>query len=160
MSTTLASTWFISAPANPTKEETIQKLRDRLTKHEYADIFPISIPEFKVGTLDSLVVLSDELIKTDQVVEAATLKISESLKSILADDELWKQSLLVSDKFIQPYLETFSWNTMKYRSDKTLKELIDSISQEVMSIDAVIKNKMGAYGTTKQALVAMQRKQT
>jgi hypothetical protein len=46
--TSVAQNWFISAPANPTKKDTIDKLKDRMTKHESADIYPFSIPDFKV----------------------------------------------------------------------------------------------------------------
>jgi hypothetical protein len=44
----IPSVWFISAPANPTKKDTIDKLRDRMNKQESADIFPFTIPDFKV----------------------------------------------------------------------------------------------------------------
>jgi V-type H+-transporting ATPase subunit C len=74
------SVWMISAPSNPTKQETIQKLSDRLVKPELASIYPFGIQEFKVGTLDSLIVLSDELAKTDLQIETTVVKISDSLR--------------------------------------------------------------------------------
>jgi V-type H+-transporting ATPase subunit C len=47
---------------------------------------------------------------------------------------------------------------MKYRSDKTLKELVDSIQNEVTSIDTLMKNKLQQYGVTKSNLLGLQRK--
>jgi V-type H+-transporting ATPase subunit C len=93
-----SSQWFISAPADRTKQETIEKLSTAFKKNEYAEIFPFVIPDFKVGTLNSLMVLSDELVKADNTLEAIVLKISETLKSLLKNDvEQWKQYLLVAD---------------------------------------------------------------
>ena len=88
---------MISAPSNPTKPETIQKLQDRLVKPDLACIFPFGIQEFKVGTLDSLIVLSDELAKVDLQIETTVVKISDSLRVLLKDDEELKHCLLVGD---------------------------------------------------------------
>ena len=89
--------WFISSPGK-SNQETIPNLQDRLMKHEYADIFPFTIPEFKVGTLDSLMLLSDELSKMDLNIETAVTKIADALKGLLNNDvESWKEALLVGD---------------------------------------------------------------
>lgn len=140
---------MISAPANPTKAETVQLLSDRLCKHDHATLFPFVIPDFKVGTLDSLIVLSDELQKTDGVIEGMVVKISDSLKGLLGGDmAAWKQALVVGDstyyfaknlETVGAYLEAFAWNTMKYRSDKTLKELVDNIVQVSILVRTIRK---------------------
>ena len=93
-----ASTWFISAPANPTKEDAIQKLRDRISSSRTADIatiFPFTLPEFKVGSLDSLMLVSDELAKADILVETIVVRIADTLK-LLVDS--WSSMLLVHDR--------------------------------------------------------------
>jgi V-type H+-transporting ATPase subunit C len=89
--------WFIAAPGSPSKQETIKKLSESFKKNEFADIFPFAIPDFKVGTLDSLIVLSEELVKSDILIEQIVLKLSDSLKSMVKNDELYKQNLLVND---------------------------------------------------------------
>jgi V-type H+-transporting ATPase subunit C len=77
-----------------------------------------------------------------------------------ASVDSWRQYQSVDSEHIHAYLETFNWNTMKYRSDKTLKELVDSIQQEVNSIDTVMKSKLQAYTTTKNSLITVARKTT
>ncbi|KAJ3043755.1 hypothetical protein HDV00_004161 [Rhizophlyctis rosea] len=154
---------FISAPADPTKQDAVNKLKEKIaSKHnELAEIFPFTLPDFKVGTLDSLVVLSDDLQKMDQNFESITVKISENMRTLLNNDvEQWKLNLTVSDKSIDAFLRTFHWNTMKYRVDRSLKELADTIMQEVSQIDALMKNKMTAYSTVKSQLQVFARKQT
>jgi hypothetical protein len=44
------SLWFVSAPADPTKTETVSKLRDKISSkaNDLADVSPFNLPEFKV----------------------------------------------------------------------------------------------------------------
>lgn len=58
------------------------------------------------------------------------------------------------------YMETFQWNTMKYRSDKTLRELMDTIVAEVVQADTLIKGKASTYTAVRTQLQGIQRKQT
>ncbi|KAL2918711.1 Vacuolar ATP synthase subunit C [Polyrhizophydium stewartii] len=159
----MSTTWFLSAPGNPTKQDTVAKLKEHIASKnaDYAEVFTFTIPELKVGTLDTLVALSDELAKADQVVEAVVLKVADSLRALLNNDlDQWKANVMVGDKRIETYLKSFQWNSMKYRVDKTPKELLDMITQEVNSIDALMKNKSQAYSQVKSALQAIQRKTT
>ena len=102
--------------------------------------------------------LSDELIKTDSLAEQIVLKIADSLKMLSGNDSTqYKQMLVIGDRNIDAFLENFSWNTMKYRSDKTLMELAQSITQELQQTDSIMKSKLQAYSQTKNALLTQQR---
>ncbi|KAJ3092993.1 hypothetical protein HK102_013267 [Quaeritorhiza haematococci] len=154
--------WFVSAPADPTKPDTVNKVKDKVSSkgNEYAEVYSIGLPDFKVGTLDALYVLSDDLQKLDPAVEAMAVKIAENLKTLLHNDiDQWRTNLTVNDKNIDQYLKTFQWNTMRYRADKSLRELTDLITQEVNSIDTLMKNKMQTYNQVKSQLTTLQRKQ-
>lgn len=152
---------ILSAPANPTKSDTVAKLKVKLNKSsENAEVCPFNLPEFKVGTLDSLVSLSDDLGKMESNAESIALKLSDNLKGLLNQDmEQWKQNLSVNEKTIDQYIKTFQWNSMKYRIDKSLRELADSITQEITSIDTLMKTKMTSYAQVKSQLQGLQRKQ-
>jgi V-type H+-transporting ATPase subunit C len=57
--------WLISAPAeNGSKEEAFKNLQ-RATS-EMSSNYKMKIPELRVGTLDSLMTLSDELERIDR----------------------------------------------------------------------------------------------
>jgi V-type H+-transporting ATPase subunit C len=57
--------WLISAPAeNGSKEETFKNLQ-RATSDMSAN-YKMKIPELRVGTLDSLMALSDDLERIDR----------------------------------------------------------------------------------------------
>eukprot|EP00842_Homolaphlyctis_polyrhiza_P005955 jgi/Hompol1/6360/HPOL_004962-RA len=158
---TLPSVWFLSAPGNPTKQDAVTKLKDRIASKsaDHAEVFLFNLPEFKIGTLDTLVTLSDELAKNDQAFEAIVMKIADGLRGLLNNDlDQWKSNLAIGDKRIDVYLKSFQWNSMKYRVDKTLKELSDTLQQEVNSIDALMKTKTQTYSQLKSILQGIQRK--
>jgi V-type H+-transporting ATPase subunit C len=77
---------------------------------------------------------------------------------------------------VDQYLRTFQWNKVKYRADKAIAELIDSLQkvspptpcfhpgsyglQEVGAIENDVKAKFNQYTQTKTNLAASQRRQT
>ncbi|KAL0636210.1 Vacuolar ATP synthase subunit C, partial [Maublancomyces gigas] len=70
--------------------------------------FPI--PEFKIGTLDALVLQADELAKLDANVEAAVAKVVDVLRSVVDDPKEAERHRTVNDKPVEHYLKSFSWN--------------------------------------------------
>lgn len=57
--------WLVSAPAeNGSKEETWKKLNNATA--ELSENYKLKIPELRVGTLDSLMSLSDDLDRIDR----------------------------------------------------------------------------------------------
>ncbi|KAJ3196728.1 hypothetical protein HK101_007960 [Irineochytrium annulatum] len=176
----MSSLFYLSVPASPTKAEAVATLREKIASksNDFAELQPFNLPEFKactrricffgvtrilggnVGTLDTLVVLSDDLAKTDATFESVALKISENMRGLLNNDlKQWQNNLVVNDKSIDVYLKSFQWNTMKYRIDKSLRDITDLITQEVNAIEALMKTKMQNYSSVKTQLTAMQRKQ-
>lgn len=58
------------------------------------------------------------------------------------------------------YLKTFHWNKVKYRADKPIGEIVDTLQKETTSIDNDVKNKYNQYNQVKTQLTVLQRKQT
>lgn len=122
---------------------------------------PFKIPEFKTGTLDTLVRQADELAKLEGNCAATVTKINDSLKSLFdGSEEKVSQQKKVNDKPADQYLRSFSWNKIKYRTDKSLMELIDSLRKEILSIDNDVKTKITQYNQVKTSLNTLVRKQT
>ncbi|KAG9288502.1 hypothetical protein G9A89_015708 [Geosiphon pyriformis] len=155
--------WFISVPAENKKSVVFQNLKTKLSgpTNDYAEVFQFIIPELKIGTLDGLVTISDELVKYDQAFEATNLKILDILRNLLnADKDQIRAHLVVNEKSIDQYLKTFQWNTQKYRGDKSLQEIVQALNQEVSSIDALMKAKLANYNQVKGNLQALKRTQS
>ncbi|KAL8782717.1 MAG: hypothetical protein Q9213_005141 [Squamulea squamosa] len=147
------------SPTND-KDEALTALRSAVTT-DYGTVFPFTIPEFKIGTLDALVQQADELAKLEGGCEAVVGKVGDSLRTILEGDEgKIAQQKTVNDKPAEQYLKSFHWNKVKYRADKPLGEIIDTLHKEVTSIDNQVKDKYNSYNQIRTNLVTLQRKQT
>ncbi|MCJ1284714.1 hypothetical protein MMC26_004050 [Xylographa opegraphella] len=147
------------SPSND-HDEALTALRSAVTT-DYGTVTPFPIPEFKIGTLDALVQQADELAKLESSCEAVVAKVGDSLKAILEGDESKiSQQKTVNDKPVDQYLRSFTWNKVKYRADKPLSELIDTLQKEVVSIDNDVKQKYNQYNQVKTNLTTLQRKQT
>ncbi|KAG4412036.1 hypothetical protein IFR04_014828 [Cadophora malorum] len=142
------------------KEEAFTALRSTVSGDSIA-VLPFKIPEFKIGTLDALVQQADDLAKLENACEGVVAKMGDSLKSLLeGDEDKIAQQKTVNDKPADQYLRTFNWNKVKYRADKPLAELIDSLQKELASIDNDVKSKITQYTQVKTNLTTLQRKQT
>ncbi|MCJ1401868.1 Vacuolar ATP synthase subunit C [Xylographa trunciseda] len=147
------------SPSND-HDEALTALRSGVTT-DYGTVTPFPIPEFKIGTLDALVQQADELAKLETSCEAVVAKVGDSLKAILEGDESKiSQQKTVNDRPVDQYLRSFTWNKVKYRADKPLSELIDTLQKEVVSIDNDVKQKYNQYNQVKTNLTTLQRKQT
>ncbi|TVY87272.1 V-type proton ATPase subunit C [Lachnellula willkommii] len=146
------------SPTND-KEEALGALKSTIAND--GAIIPFKIPEFKIGTLDALVQQADDLAKLESACQVVVAKVGDSLRSLLeGDEEKISQQKTVNDKPADQYLRTFNWNKVKYRADKPLAELIDSLQKELASIDNDVKSKLNQYNGVKTNLTALQRKQT
>ncbi|KAL8851267.1 MAG: hypothetical protein Q9221_003797 [Calogaya cf. arnoldii] len=147
------------SPSND-HDEALTALRSAVTT-DYGTVFPFSIPEFKIGTLDALVQQADELAKLESGCEAVVGKVGDSLRTILEGDEAKiAQQKTVNDKPAEQYLKSFHWNKTKYQANKPLGEIIDTLHKEVNSIDNQVKDKYNSYNQIKTNLTSLQRKQT
>ncbi|KAL2259700.1 hypothetical protein VTK26DRAFT_6524 [Humicola hyalothermophila] len=125
------------------------------------ETLPFSIPSFKIGTLDALVQHADDLAKLSAACEAAIVKVADSLKGILdGDEDKAAQQMMVNDKPTEHYLRSFQWNKVRYRADRPLGELIETLQKELQNTDNDVKAKFGQYNGVKTTLAALQRKQT
>jgi V-type H+-transporting ATPase subunit C len=142
------------------REDALSTLKGTISS-DSGTVMPFNIPEFKIGTLDALVQQADELAKLESNCEAVVNKVAESLRSVLSNDEdRLAQYKMVNDKPTDQYLCNFSWNKVRYRSDKSLAELISTLQKELVNVDNDVKTKFNQYNSVKTNLAALQRRQT
>ncbi|CAM1507327.1 Fc.00g069680.m01.CDS01 [Cosmosporella sp. VM-42] len=142
------------------KGDAISSLKSTVSS-DNGTIMPFNIPDFKIGTLDGLVQQADELAKLEATCEAVVGKVSESLKSVLeGDEDRIAQYKMVNDKPTDQYLNSFSWNKIRYRADKPLAELISTLGKEIVTVDNDVKTKFNQYNSVKTSLATLHRRQT
>lgn len=137
------------SPSNDS-DEALTALRSTVT-FDYGTTYPFPVPSFKIGTLDALVQQAEDLSKLAGTCEGVVGKVGESLAGILEGDrEKIEQHKVVNDSKkhlersgralllcgwelrssiepIEHYLQSFHWNKVKYRTDKAIGDLVDSL---------------------------------
>jgi V-type H+-transporting ATPase subunit C len=127
------------------REAAFTKIRDVIPAGA-GTIAAFPIPEFKIGTLDALVLQADELAKLEANVEGAIHKVVDVLRNIVpgqeAQHKLVNESAcsrggvggvrgrwLMAAEPVDRYLENFQWNKVKYRADKSIGENMDALQR-------------------------------
>lgn len=118
-------------------------------------LIKLNLPEFKVGTLDSLIQESEELTKIDAQLSSAVAKVNDILSTV---SETTAGSHTVQSKNVLQYVELFQWNTTKYRLDKPIQELVELITEEAFSLDSDVKAAYQTFQTAKSNFLAADRK--
>jgi len=79
------------------RDEALTTLRSAVST-DHGITYPFTIPDFKVGTLDSLVQEADDLSKLEQGCRGVVDKIADSLRNLLdGDEEKIQQQKTVND---------------------------------------------------------------
>lgn len=153
---------MISAPGNKTCQQTWDKLNQATMKQQLSQNWKFHIPDLKVGTLDQLVGLSDDLGKVDSYVEQVARKVAVYMNDVMEDHERDKvlENLLANGMDLPTYLTRFQWDMAKYPIKQSLKNLSDIIAKQVGSIESDLKQKSAAYNALKVSLQSMEKKQT
>jgi len=151
--------WIISAPGEKTCHQTWDRLN--IATKQLSTNWKFHIPDLKVGTLDQLVGLSDDLAKIDTFVEQVARKVAGYLYETLEDQrEKFLENLTANGMDLANYLTKFQWDMAKYPIKQSLRNLADMIGKQVGQIESELKVKAAAYNQLKNSLQSMEKKQT
>eukprot|EP01121_Diplochlamys_sp_Union-15-3_P001850 TRINITY_DN11604_c0_g1_i2.p1 TRINITY_DN11604_c0_g1~~TRINITY_DN11604_c0_g1_i2.p1 ORF type:complete len:371 (-),score=78.08 TRINITY_DN11604_c0_g1_i2:7-1119(-) len=149
--------WIISVPLNA-REDTFGEL-DRKLKPLSPANYQLTIPTLRVGTLDSLMALSDDLVKIDMQVENTVKKIGRQYWDLL-DNKPERREIQINTTSPDTYITKFKWEDAKYSRRKTLKELTDEIKTQVGKYDDELKLKSQDYQQISQEISAQEKKES
>uniref|UniRef100_A0AAQ5YQR9 V-type proton ATPase subunit C n=1 Tax=Amphiprion ocellaris TaxID=80972 RepID=A0AAQ5YQR9_AMPOC len=154
--------WLISAPGEKTCQQTWDKLMVATTRtNNLSTNNKFNIPDLKVGTLDVLVGLSDELAKLDTFVESVVKKVAQYMADVLEDsrDKVQENLLANGGNFdLVTYITRFQWDMAKYPIKQSLKNISEIISKQATQIDNDLKARASAYNNLKGNLQNLERK--
>lgn len=154
--------WLISAPGDKTCQQTWETMNNLTAKQNtLSSNYKFHIPDLKVGTLDQLVGLSDDLGKLDAAVEQSTRKLAAYMGEVLEDqrDKL-HENLQANNSDLPTYITRFQWDMAKYPIKQSLRNIADIIGKQVGQIDADLKTKSTTYNNLKGSLQNLEKKQT
>jgi len=123
--------------------------------------YKFNVPDLKVGTLDQLVGLSDDLSKIDSAAEQTTRKLVQYFSEVLEEErDKLNENLVVGNKDMHSYVTKFQWEGAKYPLKQSLKVLSEIIGKQITQIDNDLKTKTLAYNNLKNSLASIDRKST
>ncbi|NWU50813.1 VATC1 ATPase, partial [Dromas ardeola] len=160
--TKMTEFWLISAPGEKTCQQTWEKLHAATTKNNNLSTnSKFNIPDLKVGTLDVLVGLSDELAKLDAFVESVVKKVAQYMADVLEDSKDKVQENLLANggkvlTIISLKLRNHLKNILVLSSLDTVPFIF--IFKGVNQIDNDLKARASAYNNLKGNLQNLERK--
>ncbi|KAK9811116.1 hypothetical protein WJX73_003699 [Symbiochloris irregularis] len=155
------SYWLVSLPWLDNADRTWTLLQNKVWyENQFAQNYRFKLPNLKVGTLDSLMVLSDDLVKVNGAVEAVVNKIRRQLFDMQASGNSGdREEVTVEGLPPDEFLERFTWNEAKYPPRRPLKETVNTITETVQKLEDDLKTRMSEYNQLKGQMGALMRKQ-
>jgi len=116
--------------------------------------FAVPKEGLRVGTLDTLMALSDDLVKMDALSEATVWKIGRQLQDMQEN-----KAPTIMGVAVDVYaFKQFEWDEAKFQLKAPLRELCEGLGGRLGGLDEELKAKMVEYNGVKGALQASERK--
>ncbi|KAF6998067.1 hypothetical protein CFC21_014226 [Triticum aestivum] len=137
------------------------RLQDAISRHSFdTPLYRFTVPDLRPGTLDSLLALSDDLVKSNIFIEGVSHKIRRQIEDLERAGGVEPGTLTVDGVPVDSYLTRFVWDEGKYPVNAPLKETVASIQSQVAKIEDDMKVRVAEYGNVKSQLGTINRKQT
>jgi V-type H+-transporting ATPase subunit C len=155
--------WIVSVPNSEVGPHGFDQLRSAVGGAGIVNRF--KIPSLRVGSLDSLLTLSEDLGRKDQFFEGVVNKIARQLRDLYADtdyneDDATGKILAINNTGLDTYLAHFEWDEAKYRLNSPLKDVIDAVSATMTKIDEELRTKSASFQSVTQVIAAEKKKAT
>eukprot|EP00904_Undaria_pinnatifida_P007842 jgi/Undpi1/4188/HiC_scaffold_16.g07555.m1 len=135
-------------------DQVFRKLKDSPLK-SHADLFKVEVPPLQVGTLDSLMQLSDDLVRIDMLVENMVRKIEKQYTEVAGESP---EALKVAGVSAGQYVRLFEWDYSKFAVRQRLPALVALIQGGVGKIEEEHRNLSMVFSEKNQAMQALKRK--
>ncbi|XP_034672624.1 V-type proton ATPase subunit C-like [Vitis riparia] len=153
--------WVVSLPVPTSASSLWSRLQESISKHSFdTPLYRFNTPDLRVGTLDSLLSLSDDLLKSNSFVEGVTHKIRRQIEELERGSGGESNALTVDGVPVDSYLTRFVWDEAKYPTMSPLREIVDGIHVQVAKIEDDLKVRVAEYNNVRSQLNAINRKQT
>nr|GME05557.1 V-type proton ATPase subunit C [Ipomoea batatas] len=165
--------WVVSLPVQQSSSATSlwSRLQESISKNSFdTPLYRFNIPNLRVGTLDLLLALSDDLVKSNNFIEGVCSKIRRQIEELERASGVASSSLTVDGVPVDSYLTRFVWDEAKYPTMSPLKETVDGVHSQVAKIEDdlkifdswlfISKVRVAEYNNVRSQLNAINRKQT
>lgn len=154
--------WAVSLPVGQGSAPSSiwSRLQESISKQAFdTPLYRFSIPNLRIGTLDSLLALSDDLLKSNNFIEGVSHKIRRQIEELERISGVVSSSLTVDGVPVDSYLTRFVWDEAKYPTMSPLRDIVDGIHVQIAKIEDDLKVRVSEYNSVKSQLNAINRKQ-
>ncbi|XP_076798196.1 V-type proton ATPase subunit C 2 isoform X1 [Arvicanthis niloticus] len=163
--------WLISAPGDKENLQALERMNSVTSKSNLSHNTKFAIPDFKVGTLDSLVGLSDELGKLDTFAESLIKRMAQSVVEVMEDSKGKVHENLLANGGLKEkmkclkidltsFVTHFEWDMAKYPAKQPLVNVVDTLAKQLAQIETDLKSRTAAYSVLKANLENLEKKST
>nr|XP_015851010.1 V-type proton ATPase subunit C 2 isoform X3 [Peromyscus maniculatus bairdii] len=163
--------WLISAPGDKENLQALERMNNVTSKSNLSHNTKFAIPDFKVGTLDSLVGLSDELGKLDTFAESLIKRTAQSVVEVMEDSKGKVHENLLANGGLKEkmkclkidltsFVTHFEWDMAKYPAKQPLVSVVDTLAKQLAQIETDLKSRTAAYSVLKANLENLEKKST
>ncbi|GER29998.1 v-type proton ATPase subunit C [Striga asiatica] len=134
--------WVASLPVGQGSSSSSlwSRLQESISKQAFdTSLYRFNIPNLRVGTLDSLLALSDDLLKANNFIEGVSHKIRRQIEELERVSRVVSSSLTVDGVPVDSYLTRFVWDEAKYPTMSPLKEIVDGIHVQIAKVEDDLK---------------------
>ncbi|KAF9616253.1 hypothetical protein IFM89_029029 [Coptis chinensis] len=152
--------WVVSLPVQNSATSLWSRLQESVSKQSFdTPLYRFNVPDLRVGTLDSLLALCDDLVKSNNFIEGVSNKIRRQIEEFERVSGVESSALSVDGVPVDSYLTRFQWDEAKYPTMSPLKEIVDNIHVQVAKIEDDLKVRVAEYNTIRSQLNTINRKQ-
>ncbi|MCL7048795.1 hypothetical protein MKW94_002608 [Papaver nudicaule] len=153
--------WVVSLPVQSSSSTLWSRLQESISKNSFdTPLYRFNTPDLRVGTLDSLLALSDDLTKSNNFVEGVSHKIRRQIEELERVAGVESSGLTVEGVPVDSYLTRFAWDEAKYPTMSPLREIVDGIHVQVAKIEDDLKVRVAEYSNVRSQLNVINRKQS
>ncbi|CAK9177465.1 unnamed protein product [Ilex paraguariensis] len=132
--------WVVSLSVQNSATSLWSRLQESISKNAFdTPLHRFNIPNLRVGTLDSLLALSDDLVKSNSFIEGVSQKIRRQIEELERVSGVVSSSLTVDGAPVDSYLTRFVWDEAKFPTMSPLRETVDGIHVSIAKIEDDLK---------------------
>lgn len=153
--------WLLALPikgptgTGSTRNRTWELLQEKTSYgQQLSSNFKLDVPELRIGTLDTLLALSDDLVKVSSAVEAVVAKIRRTVVDMAGPSAV--ATLKVENLPVDAYLTRFKWDEPKFPLRRPLRETVEKIGEIMSHIEDDLKVSARSTEQGKSTYQAMQ----
>uniref|UniRef100_A0A2P2KZW8 V-type proton ATPase subunit C n=1 Tax=Rhizophora mucronata TaxID=61149 RepID=A0A2P2KZW8_RHIMU len=153
--------WMVSLSVQNSATSPWGKVQEQISRNAFdTPLYHFNIPNLRVGTLDSLLALGDDILKSNSYIEGVSHKIRRQIEELERVSGAESNALTVDGVPVDSYLTRFVWDEARYPTMSPLRDIVDGIHSQVSKIEDDLKVRVAEYNNVRSQLNAINRKQS